>query len=107
MIRVSANKFFRYNYSTFSSIYLMDPAVVSARKKPLTPQKKPVSAVAAPAAETSVNWVTAGYSTPIKNQGACGEGLCEGGSDNDPTTHHASCIIRIIDLLPRDIVITT
>ena len=39
-IRVSANKFFRYNYSTFSSIYLMDTAVVSARKKPLTPKRQ-------------------------------------------------------------------
>ena len=70
--RVSANKFFRYNFPTFNSIYLMDPTMTAPSRSKSSLQTKLFN-TSLPAGSATVNWVTAGFSTPVKDQGVCGE----------------------------------
>ena len=72
---------------------------------------QPVSA-ATPAAGTTVNWVTAGYSTPIKDQGSCGEGAthsreCVREGAREQPTRQMFNIITHIDRLGVSVVITS
>ena len=65
--RVSANKFFQYDFATFTSIYLMEPATAAPSSNTKSFNSTP------PVGATTVNWVTAGYVTAVKDQGQCGK----------------------------------
>ena len=65
----SANKFFHLNYSQFASQYLMNPSQVSASASASSnivtmPTSAPTSG--------TVNWITAGMVTPVRDQQQCG-----------------------------------
>ncbi len=64
----SGNKFSHLNYSQFSSQYLMK----SVTPKASSGSKTTTVSTALPTA-TTVNWVTAGMVTPVRDQAACGE----------------------------------
>ena len=64
----SGNKFSHLNYTQFSSQYLM----TSVTPKASSGSNTKTLSTALPAA-TTVNWVTAGKVTPVRDQAACGE----------------------------------
>ena len=72
LVRVSANKFFRYDSSTFRSTYLMK-SKMSTVLPPVSSIKNQVFASAPLVGAASVNWATDGFVTAIKDQGECGE----------------------------------
>ena len=72
--RVTANKFFHYDYATFKSSYLMKGVAAPSTSKSSTKTKTFNKTL--PRGTVTKNWVTEGYSTPIKDQGACGKDRC-------------------------------
>ena len=65
----SANKFFHLNYSQFSSQYLMKPSQVSSTAS--SSSSVTTMPTSTPASGT-VNWITAGMVTPVRDQQQCG-----------------------------------
>ena len=64
----SGNKFSHLNYTQFASQYLMK----SVTPKASSGSKTTTVSTTLPTA-TTVNWVTAGKVTPVRDQAACGE----------------------------------